>query len=325
MKCVILAAGIGSRLYPFTAEIPKPMLPILNRPVLEHLLFKVRETGIREVLINLHYLPEKLMDYFGDGSKFGVKIVWRVEKKLSGPAGALIPFEDLLQNDEAVLVLSGDGIHDINLKGLIQAHLEKKAPFTVAMKEVQDPGRYGVMKVNELGLIIDFVEKPPLPSDAIGLVSCGIYCLNPRLLREFPHHGLYDYGDQIRRMVADGRAVYGFLSRAYWSDIGTPATLLETNLDALRGKVHVMKTGKRLEREIFLDKNVSIASDVILEGPVLIGEGACVLAGAQIVGPVVIGAGCTISENAYVREAVLFPGSVVQSSAVVIGRLYKTR
>ncbi|GCE16709.1 nucleotidyltransferase family protein [Dictyobacter kobayashii] len=177
MKCVILGAGLGSRLQPFSQELPKPMMPVVNKPLLEHTIQTIRNIGIQDILINLFYLPETIKSYFGDGSNYGVHITWGHETKLSGPAGALLTFEEILCQEQVVLVVSGDALHDVNLDDFVQTHKKSGAQLSVVMKEVQDAGRFGVGSVGQDNLLTDFVEKPPLPHEDYGLVSCGIYCI----------------------------------------------------------------------------------------------------------------------------------------------------
>ena len=322
MKAIVLAAGSGRRLLPFTDLVPKPMLPVVNRPVLEHVIHKVREAGIREILINLHHLPEPIMTYFGEGQQHGVSITWRVEQELSGPAGALRAFEDVLQDDEHVLILSGDGIQDIDLATFVETHLQEEVPLSIVMQKVVNPGRYGVAKIDERNRLVEMVEKPPLPKEAVGLVSCGIYCLHSSLLSRIPRKGLYDYADLVNQLLNDGIPVHCFETTSYWSDIGTPETLLLTNFDALEGKLSLQIPG-RLQEGVFVETGARISPDAKVTGPVLVGEGTVIEPGAQVVGPVVIGANCRIKSEAYVRNAVLLAGSVVSRGTVLIGGLYQ--
>jgi len=321
MKCIILAAGMGRRLYPFTKAQPKPMMPVANRPLLHHALSKVQATGITDVLINLHYLPEKIQEHVDAGHSNGLRITCRIEERLTGPAGALLAFEEQVAGDECLLVLSGDGLHDVDLSGLIAFHRDRGASLTVVMKEMRNPGRYGVAELDEQNRIVSFVEKPPLPKDAYGWVSCGIYCIDPALLREFPRTELYDYGELVQKLIAEERPVYAMRTEAYWSDIGTPETLLEANLDALCARVALDLPGEKQAESLHVEAGAMIHPDAVIEGPVLIGQGSRILAGATLVGPVVIGANCTVGAHAHLQGTVLLAGAEIPDYGTVVGGL----
>lgn len=326
MKCVILAAGQGKRLYPLTEFAPKPMIPVVNRPILEHLLPPLKEAGIREILVNLYHRPDALVDYFGDGRNFGVDITWRREPRLSGPAGALLVFEDLLMEERDVLVLSGDGVHDTDLPAFRDFYRSTDAQLAMVTKEIRDPGRYGVAEVDATDRIVGFSEKPSLPREASGLVSCGIYMLDPALLRFFRREGLYDYGAHlVPDMIARGMVARCFRTSSYWSDVGTPRTLLETNLDAVAGESRVRLPGIETEKGVMAEKGAIVHTSAKVVGPAAVGQGARIGAGAEVVGPSVVGPGCVIGENAYVRESVLLPGAVVADEGVAINSLIGTR
>jgi len=323
MKCVILAAGLGKRLDPLTREMPKPMMLVANIPILEHAFQAVKAAGIQDILVNLFYLPEQITSYFGDGSQFGVQITWRREQVLSGPAGALLVFEDLLRTEESVLVVSGDALHDIDLQAFITAHRNAGVQLSVVMKEIQDPGRYGVGKIGADGLLREFVEKPALGRNAYGLVSCGIYCINPQLFSLFRRAGLYDFGaDLIPDMIAQGKPVLGFKTSAYWADIGTPEVLRDANLDAIAGKVHLTLPGTFLSEDgIRMEHEAVIGENVHISGPLLIGSQVRIASDTTIIGPAIIGARCSIGQSVYLSRSVLLPDTIIPDHTVIIGGL----
>ncbi|MES1048998.1 NDP-sugar synthase [Bacillus thuringiensis] len=321
MRCVILGAGLGTRMKPLTLKMPKPMLPIANRPVLEHLINKVRNAGIKDILINTYHLPGIMKSYFGDGKKFGVNITWREEELLTGPAGALLNFKDILENDDSVLVLSGDGIHDIDLEKFIEEHKSKMVQLSVVMKEVSNPGRYGVAKVDSRNMIVDFVEKPPLPEESLGLVSCGVYCLDPKLIRGIPFGEIYDYSNLIEELLSQEKSIYCYKTIDYWSDIGTPTTLLEANRDALLGKVNVKFPDTVIKGDILVEKEVDIDSSVTITGKVLFGKGSKIGENVHIIGPTVIGAKSTIGNGSYISNSVLLPESNIPANTVISGKI----
>jgi mannose-1-phosphate guanylyltransferase/phosphomannomutase len=313
MKGLILAAGVGKRLAPFTNFLPKPMLPVLNKPVLEHNILRLKEAGITEILINLYHLQEEIVSYFGNGEKFGVNITWRIETNLSGPAGALLAFKDILTNSEDILILSGDGIHEFDIMGFIKHHKEKKSEMTVLMKEVTNAGRYGVARLDQEGKIIEFIEKPPLPVDEKAVVSCGVYCMNSKLLNLIPSHCEYDYGDIIKGLINESIDVYGYVTDDYWIDIGTPETLLKANKDALLGLINTTHINLDSSNNIIIEDNVEVVE------PVLIGNNVTLMAGSKIIGPVIIGDNCTIGKNSYIEHSLLLKDTILSDYSVIIG------
>ncbi len=298
-------------------------MPVANRPILEHALQAIKAAGIRDILVNLFYLPEQITSYFGDGSQFGVQITWGREQVLSGPAGALLVFEDLLRTEESILVISGDALHDIDLQAFITAHKNAGVQLSVVMKEIQDPGRYGVGKIGTDGLLSEFVEKPSLGRNAYGLVSCGIYCIDPQLFSLFRRSGLYDFGaDLIPDMIAQGKPVLGFKTSAYWADIGTPEVLRDANLDAMAGRVNLTLPGTFLSEEgIRMEGEAAIGENVHIAGPLLVGSQVSIASDTKIVGPAIIGARCSIGKGVYLSRSVILPGTTIPDHTVVIGGL----
>lgn len=313
MKAVILAAGVGKRLNPFTNFVPKPMLPVLNKPVLEHNILRLKEAGISEILINLYHLKEEIISYFGNGEKFGVNITWRAEQNLSGPAGALLVFKDLLIDGEDILILSGDGIHEFSIENFIKDYKEKSSKMTILMKEVTNAGRYGVAQIADDGKITSFIEKPPLPVDQRAIVSCGVYCLNSKLLDLIPPDCIYDYGDIISGLIQENKDVYGYVTDDYWIDIGTPETLLQANKDALLGLINKNYLNLDINGNTVVEDNVEIID------PVLIGSNVIIKAGSKIIGPAIIGENCTIGKESYIEHSVLLKGTNLPDYSVTVG------
>jgi NDP-sugar pyrophosphorylase family protein len=310
-QCIILAAGEGRRLHPLTAMLPKPMVPVLNRPLLAYHLDAVRANGITDVLVNTHHAADRLRSGFGDGSRYGVRITWRHEHRLTGPAGAMLAFADVLRPGP-LLVLSGDGLHDIDLSALILEHRERRARLSVALAVVEGAGRYGVASTDGDGRVLAFEEKPVWAKDRPGLVSCGVYCVDSSLLQRVPRNVEYDFGRHlIPALVAEGSHVHGFRHDGYWTDIGTIETFRQANLDAVAGRV-------KLPAWHGVTGNGQLNPTVRIEGEVLVGPGTTVGAGALIAGPSVIGGGCVIGRGAGVHRAVLLPGTVLPAGCCIV-------
>ena len=309
MKTVILAAGLGRRLEPFTRSLPKPLLPIVNRPVMEHIIRRLQSCGVETILSNLYHRPEEIRATFGDGSALGAHLSWKIEDRLSGPAGALLAFSEALAEEDC-LVVSGDACTDLDFACLIAQHRKRNAELMVVLKQVQDPGRFGVATLDGEGRIVDFVEKPPIPPEETGLVSCGIYCVSAACRRRIPPGSVYDFGaDLIPAMAREGAAVHGFVTQDYWIDVGTPAMLRRANLDVLTGRCRLELPGVEIAPDIRREDELAQPIPTCWEGPLLLGRAVEVGTGAELKGPVVVGDNVRIGANAYVSGSVLLPGA----------------
>lgn len=320
--CVVLAAGRGERLRPLTDSTPKPLLPVANRPILEYSLRQAAACGHERVLVNTHYRGDDLMARFDDGRDLGVEILWRAEARLSGPAGALLVFRDVLERYDRALVLSGDGLHDVDLGAFVRTHERSGAALSVVVKEVPEPGRFGVAMLDSGSRLVSFEEKPPLPPGASAPVSCGIYCMELSLLERFPEGEVFDFGAHlIPAMVRAGETVFGYQTDGYWTDVGSFDELLRSSLDVLMGRLRVDVPGLSSEDELHADPTASIATDVSASGRVLVGAGATVEPGVTLVGPVVVGDHSRVGHGAFVRGSVLLPGACIPPGAIVSGGL----
>jgi NDP-sugar pyrophosphorylase family protein len=235
MKALLLAAGEGTRLRPLTLKRPKPMLPIGGRPVLDHLVRLLRWHGVGEIAINLHYRPEAIVDYFGDGRDFDVSIHYSREEKLLGSAGAARQLYSFF--DEAFFVLYGDVLTSIDLTAMAARHRATGALATLALYEVEDPSRCGMVATQGDGRVTQFVEKPA-PGRAHGmLANAGIYVIEPAALRYIPDGQAYDFGqDLFPDLIARGLPVYARPAAAYVLDIGSLERYLQAEADALEGR-----------------------------------------------------------------------------------------
>jgi mannose-1-phosphate guanylyltransferase len=309
-----MAAGFGTRLAPITDYVPKPLVPVANRPALEHLLARLPAAGVREVAINLHHHAEAVRSAFGDGSRLGLEIHWSYEPTLLGTAGGAGPVADFLRAPgEPFMVLSGDGLHAIDLEGLVRRHRASRATGTLTVLEIEDPSRFGVCVVDEDGVIREFQEKPPLAEARSRLASCGVYCFEPHVLDRLPPATFYDWAhDVLPAMLADGDRLAAYRTDAYWSDIGTIGDLLRANLDCLSGAIG-------LDSAEGIDETAVVADTAEIEGPVAIGPGASIGASVRIIGPVAVGAGATVGAGAALRDAVILPRASVAPGALVLG------
>jgi NDP-sugar pyrophosphorylase family protein len=314
MRAFIMAAGLGTRLAPITDHVAKPLVPVANRPALEHLLSRLPAAGVREVAINVHHHADAVRETFGDGSRLGLEILWSYEPELLGTAGGAGPVADFLREPgEPFMVLSGDGLHAIDLGALVQRHRERDAVGTLTVLEIDDPSRFGVCVLDDDGLIVEFQEKPSLAEARSRFASCGVYCFEPRVLDRLPAGAFYDWArDVLPAMLADGDRLAAYRTDAYWSDIGTVADLLRANLDCVSGAIG-------LGAAVGVAAGARVAATAEISGPVAIADGATVADDVRIIGPVAIGAGASIGRGAVLRDAVILPRSTVAPGTLVLG------
>lgn len=222
MRAIIMAGGVGTRLKPLTNEIPKPMIPIIDKPVMEYILKLLKKHNITDIAVTVGYKAEKIMEYFGNGNRFGVDINYFVEKEPLGTAGSVRGALNFIQDE--VVIISGDAYTNINLDELIHAHREKNARVTIAVTRVNNAMGYGLVKVDEKGQIVKFIEKPTTP--IAGLVNTGIYVINRELVKNF-REGFLDFGMDVFPNLKSG--LYAHTTNCYWSDIGTLGSYYLTN------------------------------------------------------------------------------------------------
>jgi NDP-sugar pyrophosphorylase family protein len=238
MRALILAAGEGTRLRPLTLDRPKPMLPVGGRPILEHLVLLLRDHGISEVAINLHYRPEVITRHFGDGADFRVEITYSHEPRLLGSAGAAKQLDWFLGTDgDPFLVLYGDVLADIDLHALIQTHRTNRSFGTLVLYEVEDPSRCGIVDVEPDGSIKRFVEKPAPGTITGNLANAGIYVLEPEVLRHIPRGRMFDFGtDVFPALLAESYSLHGTRLDGYLLDIGSPERYQQAEADYAAGR-----------------------------------------------------------------------------------------
>jgi mannose-1-phosphate guanylyltransferase/mannose-1-phosphate guanylyltransferase/phosphomannomutase len=311
-----MAAGRGTRLAPLTDHLPKPLAPVANRPVLEHLLRGLGRAGIGQVAINVHHHAEAIQAVFGDGDGVGLDIHWSVEPELMGTAGGTRRCAEFLtKGGEPFVVTSGDGLHDVDYRALVARHREARALATLTVSLVPDPSRYGVCVLDHEGMITGFQEKPPVEEARSDLASCGVYAFDPAIFDYVPPDTFVDWArDVLPPALMSGKRLAAYRHEGYWNDVGTVAELLAGNLDAVTGRID-LDLGPRV------GATASVAPGVEVGKEVLIGEEARVAAGVQLVEPVVIGPRAVVGEGAGLRESVVLPGAAVPDGALIVGGL----
>ncbi|WP_421379843.1 sugar phosphate nucleotidyltransferase [Bacillus salacetis] len=236
MKGVILAGGKGTRLKPYTLSVPKPMVTIMNKPILEYNIALLKANGITSIMITTCYKADKISEYFGDGSEFGVNITYLHEELPLGTAGGVFNSSQYL--DEPFIVISGDAFTSLTLSDAIQFHQEKGSPLTIVGKEMENPRGYGVCKTNSEGRLIEFVEKPEPGEIISNLVNTGIYVIQPEMLEKYQFNGYTDFSrDVFPRMIEEQEKIYVYQTEDYWRDIGNPEQYKLAREDFLNGKM----------------------------------------------------------------------------------------
>lgn len=319
MKAMVLAAGVGSRLDPLTSRVPKPLVPIVNRPVIEHIINLLADHGYRDLIANLHYLPEQLKEHFGDGKDFGVNMQFHYEAELSGDAGGVRACKSFL-NDGTFIVLMGDLITDCDLTHIVREHKRKGAIASIAIKRVPNVEHFGVVMQDKNGFIKGFQEKPKKEEALSDLASAGIYVLEPEIFKFMPETGSYGFGRQLfPSLVEKGARVLGVEIESYWSDVGTIAQYRQSNFDALNGLVNLripsVKQESTSDFTIFYGEGSDVDEGAKVAGRLLLGKGSKISRGARLKGSVVIGDNCEIAEDAQLEDVVIWSGSRIERGA----------
>src|SRR6266581_3118842 len=273
MKAVVMAGGEGSRLRPLTVKRPKPMVPIVGKPVMEHILNLLKRHGITEVVVTVQYLASNIEDYFGNGSQLGMHITYSREDVPLGTAGSVKNAEEQLLtrgNEEPFLIISGDALTDYDLTDLINYHKEKKSLATLLLAHVHNPLEYGVIITNESGHITQFLEKPSWGEVFSDTINTGIYVIDPKVLSYFEKNKQFDFSQELfPLMLKNGDPLYGYIANSgYWCDVGNLPEYMRANADVLQGRVEAEISAKKIGGPIWCEEGVEIANDAQLIGPI---------------------------------------------------------
>lgn len=315
MRAMVLAAGLGTRLRPLTYEIPKPMVPVLDRPVMAHIVDLLDRHGVGEVIANLHYFPDTIREYFGE------RLVYRFEQELLGTAGGVRNCADFF-GDESFLVISGDALTDIDLDAFEARHRASGGIATLAVKRVADTREYGVVLHDRDGRITGFQEKPD-PAEALSdLGNCGIYIFEPEIFDHFPATPFVDWAKDVFPALLDADVPFHIHEVGqYWNDVGSLEELRQGTFDALEGRLALEVEGERVDEGLVIGAGSGIGGVAMIEPPVWIGRDVTLGADVRLQGPLAIGDGVRIGDGAALRDAVVLPGTEVAPGAIVIGAI----
>ena len=305
MKAVIMAGGEGSRLRPLTCNRPKPMVPIANKPVMEHIIELLKKYGIRDIAVTLQYMPEKIKDYFGDGSEFGVNLKYFTEDVPLGTAGSVKNAEEFL--DETFIVISGDALTDINLQEALEFHKKNCSIATLVLKKVECPIEYGVVVTAADGKIRRFLEKPSWGEVFSDTVNTGIYVLSPEVLNYFEKGVVFDFSkDLFPILLKKEEPMYGFVTQDYWCDIGDLDAYVGVHADILDKRVNVSIDAREIRQGVWVSEGAVISKEAIIKPPVLIGRNSVIKDGSILGQYSIIGDECHIGEGSTTKRSILW-------------------
>ncbi len=320
MKAVVMAGGEGTRLRPLTSNQPKPMVPIVGKPCMEHILELLERHGFDDVIVTLAFMPQAIRSYFGDGESLGLSIGYSVEESPLGTAGSVRLASGKL--DDTVLVISGDALCDIDLARLVEFHKERGAAVTIGLKSVENPLEFGIVVTDEDGRIERFLEKPSWGQVFSDTINTGIYVLEPEVLKHVPTDRPYDFSKELFPLLLEmGRPMYGMVCDGYWQDIGNLEDYRQANFDALDGHVDLNVPGLRLRGNIWIGEGVEIDDLEDVEGPAFVGNYCRISPQASIGAYSVLSAGVTLRERARTVRSVIDASTHVGRSALVEGAI----
>lgn len=315
MRAVLMAGGSGTRLRPLTCDLPKPMVPILNRPIAEHIINLLKRHQITEIIATLHYLPDVMRDYFQDGSDFDVQITYAVEEDQPlGTAGCVKNIADLL--DETFLVISGDSVTDFDLTAAIAFHKQKRSKATLILTHVPNPIEFGVVITDENQRIRRFLEKPSSSEIFSDTVNTGTYILEPEVLEYLPVNQECDFSkDLFPLLLAKGEPMYGYVAKGYWFDVGHLDAYREAQYDGLMQKVKLEFAYQERSPKLWIGQNTYIDSSARIETPALIGSNCRIGPRVKIEAGTVIGDNVTIGADANLKRPIIWNGAIIGDEA----------
>ncbi len=320
MKAVVMAGGEGTRLRPLTSNQPKPMVPIVGKPCMEHIVELLCRHGFEDVVVTLAFMPQMIRGYFGNGEAHGVRIRYSVEETPAGTAGSVKLAEEAL--DEPFLVISGDALCDIDLEAVVRFHREREALATIALKSVDNPLEFGIVVTDDEGRIERFLEKPSWAQVFTDTINTGIYVLEPEVLRHIPTDRPYDFSKELFPLLLEkGRPLYGYVADGYWQDIGNLDQYRQANFDALDERVRLNVPGIRLRGNVWVGEGVELDDVESVEGPAFIGNYCRIDPEAHVGAYSVLGASVALREHARTAHSIVDSSTHIGRSALVEGAI----
>ena len=318
---ILLVGGFGTRLMPLTRHTPKPMLPVAGLPVTQHQLAMARNAGITTVVLATSYLSEVFIPYFGDGSKFGMKLLYAVEKEPLGTGGAIRNAADLLGRDESIVIFNGDVLSSHNLRGQIDFHDKNGADVTLHLTQVDDARAYGCVPMDSNGRVTAFLEKMENPPT--NTINAGCYVFSPSVIDEIaPNTVVSIERETFPHLVSSGKKVFGYLDQSYWLDIGTPKALMQGSRDLVSGVADALalrdaKVLSHSPQSLVMD-GAKIDTSATISGASAIGPGSIIGAGVHIDGSI-IGSDVLIGEGATITDSFIASGTHIEKNSQISG------
>ena len=308
MKAVVMAGGFGTRLRPITCNIPKPMAPVANVPMMEHIVNLLKTHNLREVCSILYFQPEVITKYFGEGTDFDIEMDYQMATADFGTAGSVKNAEEKLK-DDTFLIISGDVLTDFDLEAAINFHKERGAMATMVLTRVANPLEFGVVITEEDGKIVRFLEKPSWGEVFSDTINTGIYILEPEIFKYIPANTEFDFSKNLfPLMLKEQLPLFGYIAEGYWKDIGSIEEYMAAQRNVLDGEVRVNLPGERLNvigRDVWVGKNSTFSPKVKFKGGVIIGSN-CIIEDGVSLENCVIGDGCVIKKNSKIRNATIW-------------------
>ncbi|MGB9979853.1 sugar phosphate nucleotidyltransferase [Methanobacterium sp.] len=331
IRTIMMAGGKGTRLQPLTLVRPKPMIPLVNKPIIEYTVNKLKKSGFNDIIMTLNYMSTNIKNYFKDGSEFGIDIRYSVEKWPLGTGGSVKKAEKYI--DDTFMVVSGDVLTDVNFKDVVKYHKEKGAIATMVLTEVEDPTHFGIAVMDKNHKITEYLEKPSPEEVFSNVANTGIYIFEPEIFDFFDgKEKEVDFSNDIfPEVIKQDAGIYGYVFNGYWNDIGRPETYLAATYDILDQKTDQNFYKTKMEESIgkigniWVGENVFIDEKARIEGPVVIGNNCTIEEGCKISRGSVIGDNVSIGKDVNIDGAVLFPNSIVEDNSFLNGCIIDTK
>ena len=327
----MMAGGKGTRLRPLTLIRPKPMIPLVNKPIIEYTVDRLKKFGFNDIIMTLNYMSTNIKNYFKDGSKFGVDIRYSVEKWPLGTGGSVKKAKKHI--DDTFMVVSGDVLTDVDFKDVLKFHKEKGALATMVLTEVEDPSHFGIAVMNKENKITEYLEKPSHEEAFSNVANTGIYIFEPEIFDFFQNdEEEVDFSKDIfPEVIKKDAGIYGYIFNGYWNDVGRPETYMKATYDILDQKMEQNFYKSKIEEgvgkigNIWVGENVSIDKKARIEGPVVIGNNCTIEKGCKISKGSVIGNNVTIGKDVKIDGAVILSDSIIEDNSFLTGCIIDTR
>lgn len=324
MQAVIIAGGLGTRLRPLTITCPKPLIPIVGKPILQYQIELIKKIGISDIILCLNYKKDLIEDYFKERKKIGVKLNYCIEEVPLGTGGAVKNAEEYLKSEE-FFVFNGDVLTDMNLEDLLKFHKKKKSMVTITLTPVEDPTPYGLVLMDKDNRVTQFLEKPSPQQVVTNTINAGIYIISRDVLKNIPEGKVYSLERELYpKLLNQGVPIYGYVSSNYWLDIGTPKKYLQAHQDILQEKVKVEIEGEKTKAGLWGGKNCKIDSTAKLSGYVYLGNNLTIGKDTELSGFTVIGNNCSIGNKVKINDSIILNncsiGDKLQINRCIIGK-----